>query len=317
MLVRAAQRASSRRLPSFQSEATWTRDAVRSSCTAPTRRPFSTSRLNLNPKPSVKSLDSRDPRSVASERHYNTATSFNESPTDLPFVYPPPKITHTYPEHSKKPSRGYDASRLLSGAIEKPDLSALIILNTPELPISEPSSMKKAYDPFNLGVSTKKEDLSSTFQACIKIGRLERAETTLTKMMELETLSAKSDREVAPGEDILDMHNAFLVALLDHMKALSGYERKNVMEKIRKWHSESMKDLNDNAKTYAILMELAYHENPDQRLLTERKWKQYISKWRAKNTGLLGDVFKQPVLSPATLQEIFRVCRTQSQLVYI
>ncbi|KAK6512084.1 DNA-directed RNA polymerase [Arthrobotrys musiformis] len=303
---------------------------------APPSRLFSTTGPVFNAHPvtpgsSTPSTSSKktDRLAVSSERHYSTSadlSSVENAQGDFPF-YPStkPDSKASNPETkapTDEPPPDFSWLRLH-------DPSSFFKLQTPELPMhARPyETSRGTVDPFKIGTGTHKEDVFTSFVACVKMGRLERAELMLDRLHhDFVACTSIVDSNAAENRDMLANHNIFLRGYLarakDAVEKLGKSQksepelgpdnepvvatsfnveeiRDHSIQKIEDWynnHMAAMYGIDGDDITFAILLEAVALSNRSPR---DKKQEigNIIFKWERRKDVLLGDVLRHMPLS--------------------
>ncbi|KAF3904131.1 hypothetical protein AA313_de0203044 [Arthrobotrys entomopaga] len=196
--------------------------ALRTTPPLPLSRCFSTTRHVNSVSSSTSSKNDRP--SVSSERHYSTSTEFGptEYPSsDFPFIASSnPNKQESSSGSAKTESPSQHAPTDFSW-LRLHDPSSFLKLKTPELPMhARPvDTSRHQLDPFKTGTGSHREDVLSGFVACVKMGRLERAEVMLTRLHQefVRCISVEEEQRVVDLE-MLQCHNLFLRGYLSQVK---------------------------------------------------------------------------------------------------
>ncbi|KAF3082608.1 DNA-directed RNA polymerase [Orbilia oligospora] len=303
--------------------------------TAPPSRLFSTTgpiynAYSATPGSSTHSTSSKkaDRPTVSSERHYSTSPDLSsiENPQgDFPF--------YTTAKHDGKAS----SPEVKASTDEPPpdfswlrlhDPSSFFKLQTPELPMhARPyETSRGAVDPFKIGTGTHKEDVFTSFVACVKMGRLERAELMLDRLHhDFVACTSIVDVNAIENRDMLANHNIFLRGYLARAKdaieklkkPLTSEEeeqgpdgepvvasnaediRDYSIQKIEDWYNDHMVgkyEIEGDDMTFAILLEAVTLSNRSPR---DKKQEigNLIFKWERRKDVLLGDILRHMPLS--------------------
>ncbi|KAK1566412.1 DNA-dependent RNA polymerase [Colletotrichum navitas] len=130
--------------------------------------------------------------------------------------------------------------------------------------VIEEASMAAARGKANLaGIPGDAEEMLLVFHACIRVGKIDRAELVLKRM---------TFYNVFPGEELIFLHNRYLRASLDQMR--SRPDRKQA-EGLHKWYELNIraKDLPQTAETVACMLKaslLSEHKLDRRRRLVTR-----------------------------------------------
>ena len=139
----------------------------------------------------------------------------------------------------------------------------------------------------------------STFEACIRVGRIARAQLMLKVITEI------IDRE---SPLLLGAHNMFLKALLGRAVA----EKSKDSEGIRiffGWYEDQMKrilELKGDATTFALLLEGSVILSEEDPALGKRYIAQYVEQWKSMNMDIVR-VLELQILSDAHVLKIAQV----------
>ncbi|KAF3918083.1 hypothetical protein ABW21_db0206935 [Orbilia brochopaga] len=176
--------------------------------------------------------------SVQSERNYSTAADLGQvdyQPTNgFPF-YSNPESQQTVKESSETTAAGASISN------EPPpdfswlrlhDPASFLMLKTPELPMHpRPFELsRQAVDPFKIGTGSHREDVISSFLACVKMRKLDRAELMLDRLHHdfIACTSIELDQK-SLDQEMVNNHNCFLRGYLGQAK--EAVEMKEEYEK--------------------------------------------------------------------------------------
>lgn len=217
------------------------------------------------------SSTSDPPSSTAPHRTYSTAT-YNIPLPDTSFA-------------------GIDGNYLIGKpfAAGRPDEPALLIVDTPKL--RETIKRKGRY---LAGISEDKHEVLSTFEACIKVGRIARAQLMLNMITSL--LDSASPL-------LIGAHNTFLRALLNRALADRSQDSLRVFFT---WYEDTMKrelNITGDAMTTALLLEGSFavaEENHGARLV-----QAYVNYWKEQGRDIK-DVFESSIVSE---EHIVRICK--------
>ena len=157
---------------------------------------------------------------------------------------------------------------------------SLVIVDTPQLPITVRRKPRVIQ-----GVSEDKHEALSTFGACVKVGRIARAQlilNTITNLLDRDSLL------------LVGAHNTFLRALLQRALAEKSQDSLRVFFA---WYEDTMKrdlEIVGDATTIALLLEgsLAVKEA----VLSNRYIRQWVNHWKDRGMAIK-DVFAQPNLT--------------------
>ncbi|KAK6526790.1 DNA-directed RNA polymerase [Arthrobotrys megalospora] len=295
------------------------------STTGPVYTAYSATTASSAPSTSPKKAERS---TVSSERHYSTSadlSSIEPSPNDFPF----------YP--TAKPDGQTSNTEVTAPTDEAPadfswlrlhDPSSFFKLKTPELPMhARPYEISRStVDPFKIGTGTHKEDVFTSFVACVKMGRLERAEVMLDRLHHdfLACTSIQDDANAMENRDMLANHNIFLRGHLNRAKdaieklgkpqnpeleqdsenePVSGYKAEETrdlsIQKVEDWYNDHMigkYGVEGDDMTFAILLEAITLSNRKPR---DKKQEigTIIFKWERREDVLLGDVLRHMPLS--------------------
>lgn len=270
-----------------------TRRAIRPSSTSTSASPFSRPRLPI---------------------------AASDSPL-LPFLYPPTctNILHSLQRESTSPSsrRTYATAtptdsintsriQLLSGewiggastskpppSVTKPpksDKPSLLILDTPKRITPDTRGRRDRY-----GMAKDPDELLATYEACIRVGRIARAQMMLNEITRIL---------VKHSGLLVTAHNSFLLALLKRAQV------ENTEDNIRalfSWYEDTMVrkfNINADATTMAILF--AASLRLDEQLVGQR----HIQKWAEEWKGAGNDpktILEVGVLEPHDAVKVSRV----------
>ncbi|KAK6348875.1 DNA-directed RNA polymerase [Orbilia blumenaviensis] len=300
--------------------------------TAPPSRLFSTTGpvCNAYPTTSAQSVSptlskKTERSSVSSERQYSTSadlSSVEQSSADFPF-YPTAKLDSRKPEvHASSDEAPPDFSWL-----RLHDPSSFFKLKTPELPLhARPyDTSRSAVDPFKIGTGTHKEDVFTSFVACVKMGRLERAEVMLDRLhYDFVACTSIMDMNAVENRDMLANHNIFLRGHLTRAKdaverlgkpqsseSELGPDGEPVMasnaeeirdfsvQKVEDWyynHMVAKYEIEGDEITFAILLEAVALSTRSPRE-KQQEIGNILFKWERRKDVLVGDILRHMPLS--------------------
>ncbi|KAK2039224.1 DNA-dependent RNA polymerase [Colletotrichum somersetense] len=124
--------------------------------------------------------------------------------------------------------------------------------------VIEEASIAAARSRTNLqGISGDVDEMLPVFHACIRVGKVDRAQLVLKRM---------STHDVFPGEELIFLHNRYLRASLDQMRSRPD---RNQAEGLHKWYELYIraKGLPQTAETVACMLKasLLSEHDPDRR----------------------------------------------------
>jgi DNA-directed RNA polymerase len=160
------------------------------------------------------------------------------------------------------------------------DGPSLLIVDTPRLR----DTVKKKARIID-GISEDKHEVLATFEACIRVGRIARAQ------LMLNTITTLLDHT---SPLLVGAHNTFLKALLNRALAESNQDSLRVFFT---WYEDTMKrELNifGDATTMALLMEGSFAVTEKRH--GNRYVQQYFSQWKEQGRDI-NDVFALSILS--------------------
>ncbi|KAJ4319244.1 DNA-directed RNA polymerase [Fusarium piperis] len=169
---------------------------------------------------------------------------------------------------------------------------------SPFLTIPEPA-VRRAYGKMNVkGVPAEAEEMLPVFDACINVGRLERAALILKRMNLMGLL---------PGEHRIMLHNQYLRTSLDQMRM--SPDRKKA-EQLHKWYELQIRnqDMPQTAETIACMLKASLLSERGTRL--ERLVNRYMS--MAPGEAGLRVLSMADILTDQDLGIITEICPTYS-----
>ncbi|KAI5849215.1 hypothetical protein BZA05DRAFT_402593 [Tricharina praecox] len=171
------------------------------------------------------------------------------------------------------------------------DAPSLVIVDTPQLPITARRKPRIIQ-----GVSEDKHEALATFEACVKVGRIARAQLILNMITNV------LDRD---SPLMVGAQNTFLRALLQRALAENNQDSLRVFFA---WYEDTMKrdlEILGDSSTYALLLEgsLAVKE----RTLSQRYIRQYVNHWKERGMAIK-DVFAQPILTDEQVIAVAQSC---------
>jgi len=157
---------------------------------------------------------------------------------------------------------------------------SLVIVDTPQLPITARRKPRIIQ-----GISEDKHEALATFDACVKVGRIARAQLILNMITHI------LDRD---SPLLIGAHNTFLRALLQRALAENNQDSLRVFFA---WYEDTMKrdlEILGDAMTYALLLEGSLAVKEPQ--VSKRYIRKYVNHWKDRGVSIK-DVFAQPVLT--------------------
>lgn len=177
-----------------------------------------------------------------------------------------------------------------------------------ELPTSDPSSPlvlhdslrpapRKFRDQEGDGIGGEIHEIHQTLQACLQVGRLERAATTLRRL----TLIYKLD---AP--ELIKTHNEYLASLIDRVVNTKDQE---LLKQVQRWFEVEIRSqgIPPDALTYGLMLRVSFQEA--NQLKIDRTIRRYIA--LAEQAGLRDEALGS-ALTTLNAQEIGRVTRVRN-----
>ncbi|KAF9776654.1 hypothetical protein IL306_005121 [Fusarium sp. DS 682] len=166
------------------------------------------------------------------------------------------------------------------------------------LTIPEPSAPRQFGKINNKGVPGEIEEMIPVFDACVRVGKLERASLVL-KRLNLTGL--------LPGEEMIMLHNRYLRASLDQLR--TSPDRKQA-ERLHKWYELQIRNqgVPQTAETIACMLKASLISERGARL--ERLINRYMS--MAPGEAGLRVLSMADILSDQDLGVITEICPTYS-----
>jgi DNA-directed RNA polymerase len=170
------------------------------------------------------------------------------------------------------------------------DAPSLVIVDTPRLP----DTPRKKPRIIN-GISEDKHELLATYEACVKVGRIARAQ------LMLNAITSMLDRS---SPLLAGAHNTFLKALLQ--RALVG-SNQDSLRVFFTWYEDTMRrelGITGDATTMALLLQgsLAVKETG----LRDRYVRRYIEQWKEQGREIK-DVFALSIMADDQVVEVCQV----------
>ncbi|KAF5669411.1 DNA-directed rna mitochondrial [Fusarium heterosporum] len=166
------------------------------------------------------------------------------------------------------------------------------------LTVPEPSAPRHFGKINNKGVPGEVEEMIPVFDACVRVGKLERAELVLKRLNAIG---------VIPGEEMIILHNRYLRATLDQVRM--SPDRKQA-EKLHRWYELQIRnqDIPQTAETIACMLKASLLSERGTRL--ERLVSRYMS--MAPGEAGLRVLSMADILSDQDLGVITEICPTYS-----
>jgi len=177
-----------------------------------------------------------------------------------------------------------------------------------ELPTVDPSSPLVIHDSLRPaprkfrfhnagGIGGEIHEIHQTLQACLQVGRLERAATTLRRL----TLIYKLD---AP--ELIKTHNDYLASLIDRVVNTKDQE---LLKQVQRWFEVEIRaqGIPPDALTYGLMLRASFQEA--NQLKIDRTIRRYIA--LAEQAGLRDEALAT-ALTTLNAQEIGRVTRVRN-----
>ncbi|KAF5002085.1 hypothetical protein FGRMN_568 [Fusarium graminum] len=166
------------------------------------------------------------------------------------------------------------------------------------LTVPEPSAPRHFGKINNKGVPGEVEEMIPVFDACVRVGKLERAELVLKRLNAIG---------VIPGEEMIILHNKYLRATLDQVRM--SPDRKQA-EKLHRWYELQIRnqDIPQTAETIACMLKASLLSERGTRL--ERLVSRYMS--MAPGEAGLRVLSMADILSDQDLGVITEICPTYS-----
>ncbi|KAH6984702.1 hypothetical protein BKA56DRAFT_581452 [Ilyonectria sp. MPI-CAGE-AT-0026] len=167
---------------------------------------------------------------------------------------------------------------------------------TMPLVIPEPSPPRASSKMNSSGIPGDAEDMLPVFDACVRVGKLDRAALVLKR---LNTIG------VVPGEERITLHNQYLRASLNQMR--TNPDRKQA-EQLHKWYELEIRneDIPQTAETIACMLKASLLSERGARL--ERLINRYMS--MAPGEAGLRVLSMADILSDSDLAVITEICPT-------
>ncbi|KAH7159754.1 hypothetical protein B0J13DRAFT_493013 [Dactylonectria estremocensis] len=188
------------------------------------------------------------------------------------------------------PIPGSDMSQFQSAAYLRPfDATSPLVIPEPGAP-SAPAKMN------TYGIPGDTEDILPVFDACVRVGKLDRAGQVLKRINLIG---------VVPGEERIILHNQYLKASLNQMR--TSPDRKQA-EKLHKWYELEIRnaDIPQTAETIACMLKASLLSERGSRL--ERLINRYMS--MAPGEAGLRVLSMADILSDSDLAVITEICPT-------
>ncbi|KAM5345207.1 hypothetical protein ACJ41O_011069 [Fusarium nematophilum] len=168
----------------------------------------------------------------------------------------------------------------------------------PPIRIPEPMAPRAFGKINNKGVPGDVEDMLPLFEACIRVGRLERAALILKRLNIVG---------IVPGEERIILHNQYLRASLDQLR--TNPDRKQA-EQLNKWYELQIRnqDMPQTAETIACMLKASLLSERGTRL--ERLVKRYMN--MAPGEAGLRVLSMADILTDQDLGVITEICPTYS-----
>ncbi|KAF4434525.1 DNA-directed RNA polymerase, mitochondrial [Fusarium austroafricanum] len=166
------------------------------------------------------------------------------------------------------------------------------------LTIPEPTAPRHFGKINNKGVPGEVEEMLPVFDACVRVGKLERASLVLKRLNLVG---------VIPGEEMIILHNQYLRASLDQIRLSS--DRKQA-ETLHRWYELQIRNQNvpQTAETIACMLKASLISERGARL--ERLVKRYMT--MAPGEAGLRVLSMADILSDQDLGVITEICPTYS-----
>ncbi|KAF7554544.1 hypothetical protein G7Z17_g2828 [Cylindrodendrum hubeiense] len=167
---------------------------------------------------------------------------------------------------------------------------------TTPLVIPEPGPPRTATKINSSGIPGDAEDMLPVFDACVRVGKLDRAALVLKR---LNTIG------IVPGEERIVLHNQYLRASLNQMR--TNPDRKQA-EQLHKWYELEIRneDIPQTAETIACMLKASLLSERGSRL--ERLINRYMS--MAPGEAGLRVLSMADILSDSDLAVITEICPT-------
>ncbi|KAL4724709.1 DNA-directed RNA polymerase [Fusarium chlamydosporum] len=164
------------------------------------------------------------------------------------------------------------------------------------LTIPEPTAARPFGKINNKGVPGEVEEMIPVFDACVRVGKLERAALVLKRLISTGLI---------PGEEMIILHNQYLRATLDQLRMTP--DRKQA-EQLHKWYELQIRnqDMPQTAETIACMLKASLLSERGARL--ERLVNRYMS--MAPGEAGLRVLCMADVLSDQDLGVITEICPT-------
>ncbi|KAH7143757.1 hypothetical protein EDB81DRAFT_690503 [Dactylonectria macrodidyma] len=188
------------------------------------------------------------------------------------------------------PLPGSDMSPFRSAAYLRPfDSSSPLVIPEPGPP-SAPNKMN------TYGIPGETEDILPVFDACVRVGKLDRAALVLKRINVIG---------LVPGEERIFLHNQYLRASLNQMR--TSPDRKQA-EKLHKWYELEIRNaaIPQTAETIACMLKASLLSERGSRL--ERLINRYMS--MAPGEAGLRVLSMADILSDSDLAVITEICPT-------
>ncbi|KAH7263072.1 hypothetical protein BKA59DRAFT_411090 [Fusarium tricinctum] len=166
------------------------------------------------------------------------------------------------------------------------------------LTVPEPSAPRHFGKINNKGVPGEIEEMIPVFDACVRVGKLERASLVLKRL---------NGVGIIPGEEMIALHNQYLRATLDQLRM--SPDRKQA-EQLHKWYELQIRnqDIPQTAETIACMLKASLLSERGTRL--ERLVNRYMS--MAPGEAGLRVLSMADILSDQDLGVITEICPTYS-----
>ncbi|KAM0346718.1 hypothetical protein ACHAPU_005433 [Fusarium lateritium] len=166
------------------------------------------------------------------------------------------------------------------------------------LTVPEPSAPRHFGKINNKGVPGEVEEMIPVFDACVRVGKLERAELVLKRLNAIG---------VIPGEEMIILHNRYLRATLDQVRMSPD---RTQAEKLHRWYELQIRnqDIPQTAETIACMLKASLLSERGTRL--ERLVNRYMS--MAPGEAGLRVLSMADILSDQDLGVITEICPTYS-----
>lgn len=175
-----------------------------------------------------------------------------------------------------------------------------------ENPVPEKSGKRTRAAKFSTGVSCDKNEVIATFNACISVGMVVRAQAML------EHLTSQLERE---SPVLINAHNSFLQALLDRSKQAHDLDPQKGTQDLKvffMWYENRMQqcDLFGDSTTFALLLKasLMIRSGPGRKTYVQ----EYVGRWKERSE--IGEVLGSTLLTDEDVMQIAKVGLRQTIL---